>query len=55
MTDTVEEANYKYTKLRVAVVAMRDAQRNYFQTRSNTWLNRSKALEKRVDEILAEK
>ena len=50
-----EEAHYRYTKLRVAVVAMREAQKNYFRTRDQKWLNQSKALEKRVDEILAEK
>lgn len=53
--DTAEEVYFKFTKLRVAVIAMRDAQRNYFRTRAQTWLTKSKALEKRVDDILVEK
>lgn len=50
-----EEAHYRFTSLRVAVVAMRDAQRSYFSTRGKTQLDRSKYLEKRVDDLLAQK
>lgn len=35
------------------VAEMRNAQREYFKTRSVEWLNRSKKLEKEVDTILA--
>lgn len=37
-----------------AVRAMREAQKEYFRTRDINVLRRSKALEKRVDTILAE-
>ena len=37
-----------------AVRAMRDAQKEYFRTRDVNVLRRSKALEKRVDTLLAE-
>ena len=37
-----------------AVKAMREAQKDYFATRDINVLRRSKALEKRVDDLLAE-
>lgn len=37
-----------------AVKAMREAQKEYFRTRDRQVLQRSKALEKRVDDLLAE-
>lgn len=37
-----------------AVKAMREAQKEYFRTRDVNVLRRSKALEKRVDTLLAE-
>ncbi len=35
------------------VAEMREAQRQYFKTRDTTWLNKSKALEREVDKMLA--
>lgn len=37
-----------------AVKAMREAQKEYFRTRDRQVLQRSKALEKRVDALIAE-
>jgi hypothetical protein len=54
MNDQAEEAHYRHTKLRVAVVAMRDAQKSYFRTRDNSALRRAKELEAQVDKILSE-
>ena len=35
------------------VADMREAQRNYFKTRDRSWLDKSKALERRVDNQIA--
>lgn len=35
------------------VAEMRNAQREYFKTRTPEWLNRSKKLEKEVDALIA--
>lgn len=35
------------------VKTMRDAQRNYFATRDRQWLDRSKELERQVDDVIA--
>ena len=35
------------------VAAMREAQRQYFKTKSPDWLNKAKSLEREVDKILA--
>ena len=41
-----------YDEFAKLVLLMRNAQRNYFKTRSSDWLNKAKELEKRVDEEL---
>ena len=35
------------------VAQMREAQRNYFKTRDRSWLGKSKALERQVDNQIA--
>lgn len=35
------------------VADMREAQRNYFKTRDRSWLDKSKALERQVDNQIA--
>lgn len=34
------------------VAQMREAQRNYFKTRDHSWLAKSKALERQVDNLI---
>lgn len=50
-----EEAAYKLKTLRLAVSAMRDAQKLYFKTRNSQALSNSKKLELQVDRMLEEK
>lgn len=42
--------NKEFIKL---VADMREAQRNYFKTRDRSWLDKSKALERQVDNQIA--
>lgn len=47
-------ASQSFTDFVGLVFQMREAQRNYFKHRTQTALNDSKALEKRVDNVVTE-
>lgn len=53
--DAMKKTMARLEELTIATRNMRDAQKNYFQTRDSYVLRKSKALEVQVDDLLAGK